>query len=222
MTGLILKIDGIGNADAVEFYIERENTIRFTKDELVKVYRNNGVEYYALIDADRLGRGHLMCSVEFTDREAQWNRPVVVRGFTGYTIPCMGEGNTIACGDYVVSFKKENDIPKNDGTNIYYGTIGEPVGLSEITGAMLRGLNALPIEPAKLNVEVKKGDKVVVAIPKDQELEAYKDNGFGEAVKFGNSVMGANGEVEMENDDVRYKIYGEFVLVDGNIKIYIR
>ena len=163
-----------------------------------------------------------MCRVEFTDREALWRRPVVASGFTGYTIPCMGEGNTIACGDYKVSFEKKNDIPKNDGTNIYYGTISEPVGLNEITGAMLRGLDALLIEPAKLNVEVKKGDKVVVAIPKDQELEAYKDNGFREAVEFGNSVMGANGEIEVENNGVCYKIYGEFVLVDGNIKIYIR
>ena len=109
MTDSILKIDGINDALSVEFYIEREKTIKFLKEDLIKVYRGGGAEYYAPVNANELGRGHLMAAVEFEDREPMYpggKRRVLVSGFTGYTIPCMGEGNTISCGDYEVSSKR--------------------------------------------------------------------------------------------------------------------
>lgn len=223
MTGLILKISGIENADAVEFYTEKERSIRLKKDELVRVYRNNTVEYYALIDANKLGRGHLISSVEFTDCEVEWNRPVVVSGFTGYSIPCMGDGNTISCGDYEVTFERVSNIPKNEGTHIYIGVVPDMVvAYNFITETMIKRLDKLDVEPMEYSISVKPGDRLVVAIPYDQSLKAYKDNGFGQAVSFGNSVMSANADFELRVDDIKYKICGEFNAVEYNAKIYIR
>lgn len=69
-----------------------------------------------------------------------------------------------------------------------------------------------------LNIEG--GDRLVVAIPADRDLVAYKDNGFGGKVPFSTSVMGANG-MELKINDIKYKLYGEFITVGGELKIYI-
>lgn len=225
MTDLILKIDGIKDALSVEFYVEREKTIKFLKEDLIKVYKNGGVvEYYAPVNANELGRGHLMAAVEFVDRELVYpgkERRVTVSGYTGYSIPCMGGGNTIACGDYIISFKKEKDIPKNEGTKIYTGTTERVVGYEYITEKMIRSLEPHEVEPIEFPLLVNAGDRFVVAIPFDRELTAYKDNGFGGRVPFSENPMGANGDIEIKVDGVRYKVYGEFFTTTGNTKIYI-
>lgn len=224
MTGLILKIEGIADALSVEFYIEREKTIKFLKEDLIKVYKDEGIEYYAPVNANELGRGHLMAAVEFEDREPMYpsgGRRVVVSGFTGYTIPCMGEGNTISCGDYAATFKKVKDIPKNEGTKIYIGSVKRwVIGYEYITEKMVKSLTMEEVEPIEQTVNVEEGDRFVVAIPKDWDLKAYKDNGFGGKVPFSTSVMGANG-IELKIDDIKYKLYGEFITVGGELKIYI-
>jgi hypothetical protein len=224
MTDLILKIDGVKDALSVEFYIEREKTIKFLKEDLIKVYKDEGIEYYAPVNANELGRGHLMAAVEFEDREPMYpggGRRVVVSGFTGYTIPCMGEGNTISCGDYEVIFKKVKDIPKNEGTKIFVGSVKKRViGYEYITEEMVKELASHEVEQMEQILNVEGGDRLVVAIPADRDLVAYKDNGFGGKVPFSTSVMGANG-LELKIDDIRYKIYGEFITVGGELKIYI-
>lgn len=226
MTDLILKIDGIKDALSVEFYVEREKTIKFLKEDLIKVYKNGGVEYYAPVNANELGRGHLMAAVEFEDREIMYpngKRRVVVSGFTGCSIPCMGTGNTISCGGYNVTFESKSDIPQNEGTHIYIGVIPDMVvAYNFITETMIKRLDKLDVEPMEYSISVKPGDRLVVAIPYDQSLKAYKDNGFGQAVSFGNSVMSANADFELRVDDIKYKIYGEFNAVEYNAKIYIR
>lgn len=224
MTDLILKIDGIKDALSVEFYIEREKTIKFLKEDLIKVYNNRGVEYYAPVKANELGRGHLMAAVEFEDREPMYpggRRRVVVSGFTGYTIPCMGEGNTISCGGYEVTFTKEKNIPVNEGTKIYVGTVKRRViGYEYITEEMVKELESHEVEQMEQTINVESGDRLVVAIPADWDLVASKDNGFGGKVPFSTSVMGANG-LDLKIDDIRYKIYGEFITVNGQRKLYI-
>lgn len=224
MTDLILKIDGVKDALLVEFYIEREKTIKFLKEDLIKVYKDEGIEYYAPVNANELGRGHLMAAVEFEDREPMYpggSRRVVVSGFTGYTIPCMGEGNTISCGDYAVTFKKVKDIPKNEGTKIFVGSVKKRViGYEYITEEMVKSLTMEEVEPLEQTVNVEEGDRFVVAIPKDWDLKAYKDTGFGGKVPFSTSVMGANG-MELKINDIKYKLYGEFITVGGELKIYI-
>ena len=224
MTDLILKIDGIKDALSVEFYIEREKSIKIDKEDFIKVFRNNAVEYYLPVDANYLGRGHLMAAVEFEDREPMYpggRRRVVVSGFTGYTIPCMGEGNTISCGGYEITFKKEKDIPQNEGTKIYIGATERVVGYEYITEKMIKNLTSYEVKAMELPLLAEAGERFVVAIPFDREMKAYKDNGFGGKVPFRENPMGANGNIEVEVDGVRYKIYGEFFTTTGNTKIYI-
>jgi hypothetical protein len=214
MTGIILKIEGASNALSLEFFIEREKTIKFLKEDLIKVYKDEGVEYYAFIDSNILGRGHLMASVEFVDREAEFDRRVTVSGFTGYTIPCMGKGNTISCGEYKVSFKKVNDIPKNDAM-IYYG-----VTTDDFDRLDLRALNATKVlDEAVLSFNP--GERVVVLIPYDWDQIAWKDNGFGSRVPFSTTIQGYDGEIIQYDDGMKYKTYGELMAIQGRIKIYI-
>lgn len=224
MTGLILKIEGIEDALSIEFYIERDKSIKIYKEDLIKVFKGGRHEYYATIDANSLGRGHLMSRVEFADKEIMYPegiRPVVVSGFTGYTIPCMGKGNTISCGGYEISFEKVNDIPKNEGTKIYVGSVKKWVtGYEYITEEMIKNLVQREVKSFQDVLPVEAGDRLVIAIPYDYDLTAYKDNGFGGKVPFSTTVMGTNG-MDLKINDIRYKIYGEFITVGGNIKIYI-
>lgn len=227
MTELIIKVEGLEGADfSIFFYVERENVIAFKKEELVKVYRNGAYEYYAPVDANRLGRGHLMAAVEIEESEPAYpgrKRKVTISGFTGCSIPCVGEGNTIECGGYKVTFKRVADIPKSEGTKIFIGTIRDWVtGYEYITEKMIKGLTTYNVEPAEYNIDVSEGDRVVVAVPYDWDLEVLKDDGFGNKVAFSNSVMGANGDIELKIGEVKYRLYGELFIVDGNIKIYIQ
>ena len=234
MTGLILKIDGVEDAVALEFYIERDRAVRVLRESLVRVFRNGKAEYYAFVDTDRIGRGNLMCRVEFVDHETAGDRPVVVSGFTGYMIPYMGKGETItaqcllgngetvACGNYKVAFEAVEDIPKNDGTCVFCGIVKLPVtNLLEVTLDEIKALPVLELKKQSVILEPKRGDKVLVAIPYDWRLKAYKDDGAGVPVEFGNSVMNENGEYTTVIDGMEYRIYGEFFLIDGNIKVYI-
>lgn len=221
MTGLIIKITGVDNAKEIEFYVERERSIRMKREELIKVFLEDCVEYFAYVDTNKVGRGNLMARVVFDDKEAAFTREVVVSGYTGFSIPCMGEGNTIACGGYEVTFSKEKDVPKNTGTRIFYGTIAEIVPYEGITAEMVLSLPNRDVKAFTDEIGVERGDRIVIAIPYDSELKAYKDNGFGGAVEFSTSIMGVNG-MELNIDEIRYKIYGELSTVNGNLKLYIK
>lgn len=61
---------------------------------------------------------------------------------------------------------------------------------------------------------------MIVAIPKESNLIAMKDNGFGGLIPFDESVLGVNG-IEVKYDDVDYLVFGEFSLVSGERFIYI-
>lgn len=189
MTGIIVEIEGIENADVLEFY---------TKN------------------------GKLMCDVEFTDNEVEWKRPVVVGGDTGISYGCGEMGGSVSCGGVTVGYKKVKDIPKNFGTNIYIGSVKRRViGYEYITAEMVKELASYDVEQMEDVFAVDAGDRFVVAIPYDWDLTAYKDNGFGGKVTFSTSVMGAN-KMKLDIDGVAYKIYGEFITVGGDVKIYIR
>lgn len=222
MTGYILELTGVDDALSVEFYVERINVIRFEKKDLIKVFVEDATRYFVYIDADRLGRGHLMCRVEINDKEVYFDRPIVIEGFTGYSIPCLGEGRSISCGDYVVSFTKVKDIPKNTNTHIYAGILKVAVvDYKYITGDMIKELDTV-MRPGSHTYDTEEGDRFVVAVPIDSELSVYKDNGVGGETKFETSVMGANGEIITKVDEVDYKIYGEFRILRGPINIYIK
>ena len=175
MTGLILQIIGLDNEDfVIHFYIEREREISLKKSELVKVYPKDGVKYYALIDG--LGRGHLMCRVEIVDNEAYWNerkRPVVISGYTGYDIGlCGGEGRTLNCGDYEVTFKAVQNIDKNE-RGVFAGVID--VDFDALTEEIILELPVTTDD--EFAIEASSGNRIVVAVPYDGG-ESKKDNGF--------------------------------------------
>lgn len=219
MTGIILQILGLDNEDyVIHFYIERDKVVSFKKSELVKVYPEEGVQYYALIDADKIGRGHLMCRVEITDNEAYWNgrvRPVVISGYTGYDVGiCEGEGRTIECNGYRVSFARKVDVPKNmrgvfaGVTNVSFADLTEDVILKLPTKA-----------EQSFTIDAQPGERIVAAVPYDGE-EATKDDGFGNKMPFETEIDGVNAK-EMYVDGVLYRVYGEFSIVGGKYKIYI-
>ena len=223
MTGLILQIIGLDNEDfVIHFYIERDRTVSFKKSELVKVYPEDGVKYYAMIDG--LERGHLMSRVEIVDHEAFWSegkRPVVISGYTGYDIGlCGGEGNTLSCGDYKVSFDAVQNIPA-DYAPFYIGAVKEVDDYADITAEMVKALEVCSAATECKELETTEGDKVVVAVPYDKRmLVAYKDNGIGGMMQFSTSIMGANGLMLMI-DDVPYRVFGEFMSVGGTLKLFI-
>ena len=217
MTDIILKAEGIKDALSVEFYIERENVIKIDKEDFIKVFLGNAIEYYLPVDANCLGRGHVMAAVEFADRENAYpgrERKVVVNGFTGYTIPCMGEGNTIGCSGYEVSFEAVQDIPRSDAV-IHYGVMTDDFERIE-----MRVLTRVK-DIEEIELSFKAGERMVVLIPYDRDEVVKKDNGFGGKVPFSTSVDGRNGEVAMLDDGMKYKVYGELMIVDGTLKLYI-
>ena len=196
--------------------------LSFKKSELVKVYPEEGVKYFALIDG--LERGHLMCRVEITDHEAYWaegKRPVVISGYTGYDIGlCGGEGKELHCGDYKVSFDAVQNIPA-DYAPFYIGAVTGINGYAEITAEMVKGLEMCNSLTQYKELEAEEGDRVVVAVPYDKRmLVAYKDNGIGGMMQWSTSIMGANGLMLMI-DDVPYMVFGEFMSVGGTLKLYI-
>lgn len=61
---------------------------------------------------------------------------------------------------------------------------------------------------------------IVIAIKKELDLVAKKDDGIGGLVDFDESVVGANGlEVEFENE--KYLLFGEYTIIDGERFIYV-
>lgn len=216
MNPFYVHIDGIKDAVAVEFYVERDRAVRLEKKDLIKVYRGQKMEYYASVDVEAVGRGNLIARVEFTEN----GEPFFISGFTGVVIPYGGEGKTISVKDYKVSFNKVDEIPLNDGV-CFYGIVNDYVpGYEFITADMVKALDAKPPVPAEEENGVSAGDKLVVAIPKDRHLTVYKGDGLGGKMVFSSKIMGANG-LSLMIDDIEYLIYGEFVFVDGVIKIYI-
>jgi hypothetical protein len=86
---------------------------------------------------------------------------------------------------------------------------------------MIKNLTSHEVERMDFPLLATRGERFVVAIPFDQDLKAYKDNGFGGRAPFSENPVGANGDMEIKVDGVRYKIYGEFFTTTGNTKIYI-
>lgn len=113
---------------------------------------------------------------------------------------------------------------------IYYGYIpqsvyGNVINFKDITIEMIKH------EESSINETKEVVDKtslgivpeacfMIVAIPKESNLIAMKDNGFGGLIPFDESVLGVNG-IEVKYDDVDYLVFGEFSLVSGERFIYI-
>lgn len=102
---------------------------------------------------------------------------------------------------------------------------GTDVQYSAITADMIKtAANVEKKKVAKLTdytVNCQDNDYMIIALPADSIRVGKKDNGFGGHVVFSTSDAGANGDVELEIDGVKYKLYGEICLAAGTFKLQV-
>lgn len=113
---------------------------------------------------------------------------------------------------------------------MFYGIIdptdtGIITSYADITIDMLNAgqgvTSTVPGERLSLSLGyVDEGSYIVIAVPTMYDFTVTKDNGFGSKVEFDDSIIGANG-IDVEFNDINYRIYGEFTLVGGERTIYI-
>lgn len=221
---------------SLDFYVHANRRIKFTKNQLVRIERDGGTEYYAMLDSRRLGTGRLMCNVSISDPESRWaggRRPVLLRRDTGKVIGSdMCSASNAVQGQwaegYRVHFNFVWSIPKPEVAYIFYGKfIDQITSFDELTPDMLLSPEntIVSVSAGKMGKTpvsgIVPGDKVLVLIPEDYGYVATKDNGLGGKVPFDTSIMGCNGEKRIAVDDTVYKIYGEFMTVGGELFIYV-
>lgn len=114
---------------------------------------------------------------------------------------------------------------------IYYGFLpqsvyGQIFKFEDITLEMILNENSViktckePLEKTSVG-NVPEAGIIVIAIPKESNFVAMKDNGFGGLMPFDESILGANG-IQVKYDDVDYILYGEFSFVEGERFIYVK
>ena len=66
------------------------------------------------------------------------------------------------------------------------------------------------------------GDYILVAVPVSRNYKVTKDNGIGGKVIFNeDDSAGANGQYTLNIDGVDYALYGEMLLGQGEMFIYV-
>jgi len=215
---------------ALDFYVERERTVHYGKDDLIKVVDKEDSAYYAIIDTNVVGRGRLLCKATIEEEWQGHRKKVVLTEYTGVSIGEYASYRTwrFRLGYRLKFMPEEGGILRPDaGAYIFYGKIIDSISsYNEITEDMLvsPGNTIKKVQAGYLGktaIEVQAGDKVVVIIPAESPLRALKDDGIGGKVAFDTSIMGANGEVSLQVEEKPYKIYGEFLTVGGTLFIYV-
>lgn len=223
---------------SAKFYVWPDRYVRLNKSEMVCIKQGEKRMYFALVDSSVIGRGELMCTLELKDKEPMWanqSRPVIINKSTGIFIGGCGHKRSRphSCGceeydeGYRISYNHVYSIPKADAY-IFYGSIVDQINsFGEITEDMLISPdnNIIQVDASTMGKtsvgQLTAGQKVVVAIPVDYSYKARKDNGFGGKVEFSEQIMGANGGVTTTIGGIKYKLYGEFLAVNGEMFIYV-
>ena len=118
---------------------------------------------------------------------------------------------------------------------IIYGRIpiagvgGHIIPYSSITEDMIKNCSQLVHGEVKtmgrtslgLPSQTTEGDYCIVLVPKESGLTVTKDNGIGGKVRFNTNTAGANGDVELTVNNIIYKVYGEILLSQGQLFIYV-
>ena len=63
-------------------------------------------------------------------------------------------------------------------------------------------------------------DYIIVAVPASKNYTVTKDNGIGGKVIFDEDTAGANG-IDITINSLPYKLYGEMLLTQGKMYIYV-
>jgi hypothetical protein len=108
---------------------------------------------------------------------------------------------------------------------IPYSVYGNTVNIADITMDMIKhedsAMQTFEGSVGKTSTGlVPEGAYILVAVPEEFNMTAYKDDGLGRKVDFDESVIGANGVV-VNYDGVNYKLYGELSLVEGERFLYV-
>lgn len=226
----------------VEFFISNTRTKAYTKEDMVRVRGITKDRYFVLLDSSVLGIGHLMARTEIKDSVEKWEngvRPIVITKYTGKAVgvnttpetlqPCtfrilQQANNEIYEEGYCVKFRFWNRLPKDEYSYIYFGKLTVPISsFADITADMVQGLNhidALKMEKTSLG-EINVGETIIVAVPEDVGNKAYKDNGFDEPMKFAEEILGSNGGHTVVVDGINYRIFGELMIVNGEMFVYV-
>ena len=118
---------------------------------------------------------------------------------------------------------------------IIYGRIpvagvgGKVIPYSSITEDMIKNCSQLVHGEVQtmgktslgLPDDTAEGDYCIVLVPKESGYTVTKDNGIGGKVRFATDVAGANGDVELTVNNVVYKVYGEILISQAQIFIYV-
>lgn len=120
--------------------------------------------------------------------------------------------------------------PEENFDTMYYGYIPYPIygEIEDFSGITMENIQHEESVMQQTNNkmdktsigEVPEGGLILVAIPAENNLTAFKDDGIGNMIAFDESVMGANG-MEVELDGKMFKVFGELALVSGERFIYI-
>ena len=117
---------------------------------------------------------------------------------------------------------------------MYYGRLsiaevgGQVIQYSSITETMIKNAKGLTVTDPKTLGKTSlgsasataEGDYQIVIVPASKGYTVTKDNGFGGKVAFDEETSGANG-LNMTIDGIAYKIYGEILLSQGEMFIYV-
>ena len=156
---------------------------------------------------------------EYTDLKTKNKKIVAAMNELFDMISSVGSGGT------------DTEDPEPTGDVMYYGFIPYSVSGSieyeDITKELLQDCAATvkQVTPGVLDRtstgQFDVGDMVVVAFPASSKLVAYKDNGLNSKVRFdGTGVPCVNG-LDVNIGGVPYKVYGEMMLVSGELFIYV-
>ena len=224
---------------SLEFYVQPNRRIYFSKQELVCIEKEEENLYFALIDSRLLNQGDLWCNVKIVDPEPQWisanARPVVIKRYTGINIGTPTSSTSASRAvmkewdqGYKIDFNIVWGLPKADVAYIFYGKFIDQIqSFDDLTPDMLLSPDnhIISVSAGKMGKtpisNLSAGNKVLVLIPSDYDLVATKDNGIGGKVPFDTTIMGCNGEKSITVDSTPYKIYGEFMTVSGELFIYV-
>ena len=216
---------------SLDFYVYTSRKLHLDKRDLIHVQKDGESMYFAVIDSKVLGPGYVKCKLTVIDEELRFKsgkRQVSITRMTGIMIgvncSCSDENYECDCFEegYKIRFEPYHDIPLQDGVNIKYGIITEPItGYDKITEDMVKRFD-FGLELKNHVFTFNRGDKVVILVNEDLDVKAYKDSGFGDLMQFNTSVCGANGEYSVVVDGVHYRVYGEMMLVNGEIKVTVR
>lgn len=230
---------GVPMADldfTLEFYVHSNRRETFRKSDLIRIDKEDGADFVAMLDTRRLGTGELFCNVLIGDPENRWSggkRPVILQYNTGKVIGGGSSMRSIQKKDewmegYKVSFNFLWVLPKAEVAYIFYGhLVNQLTSYADITSEMLVSPenHIVSVSAGKMGKTscgmMEEGDKVVVLIPVDTNYKATKDNGFGSQMPFNTQILGSNGENIVEIDGVQYRAYGEMMTTEGEMFVYV-